>query len=134
MRKFRKPKCPYCGKKLSLPNTWLLKKQGEYICPKCGGISNIVLDRSIYPFAFVAVILGSVFFIISFINIVEFSIWMLLLVILPFFLFFLISVFLVRLKKPVVRNVKTPPRGYGSAGQRKISAAANRDSARGLRR
>ena len=106
MRKFRKPKCPYCGKKLSLPSAWFIKKHGEYICPKCGGISNIVLDRSIHAFAFLAVLLGSAFFLVSFINILNFNIWMLFLVILPFFIFFIISTFLVRLRKPNVMKRK----------------------------
>lgn len=110
MKKFRKPKCPYCGKKLSLPSAWVIKKHGEYICPECGGISNIVLDKSIHIFAFLAILLGSVFFIISFINIFNFNIWMLFLVILPFFLFFLISVFLVRLKKPNIVKRRAPNR------------------------
>ena len=124
MRKFRKPQCPYCGKKLSLPSAWNVKKHGEYICPECGGISNVVLDKSIGILAFLAVFLGSAFFLVSFINIDSFNFWMLLLIVLPFFIFFLISVFLVRLKKPnVVKKTRTPagrsfdsregPRGYG---------------------
>lgn len=108
MSKFRKPKCPYCGKKLSLPSVWVIKKHGEYICPECGGISNIVLDKSIHVFAFLAILLGTAFFLISFINIINFNIWMLFLVLLPFCLFFLLSVFLVRLRKPNVVKRRAP--------------------------
>ena len=119
MRKFRKPRCPYCGKKLSLPSTWLIKKHGEYICSECGGISDIVLDRSIHVFAFLSVLLGTAFFLVSFINIMNFNVWMLFLVILPFFLFFLISVFLVRLRKPNIMKRKPhypPERDYSRQG------------------
>lgn len=109
MRKFEKPRCPYCGKKLSLPSTWIIKSQGEFLCPKCGGISNIVLDRAVYLFAFLTVLLGAFFFILSYLQIREFNVWLLLMVFIPFFLFFLLSVFLVRLKKPESHGKNSAP-------------------------
>lgn len=104
MKKFHKPRCPYCGKKVGLIGAWALRTQGEYLCPKCGGISNIVLDRSIYALAFLAILVSAVFFVLAFLNLLPFDLWLLLLVVLPFLLFYLISVFLVRLKKPAVRR------------------------------
>lgn len=110
MKKFQKPRCPYCGRKISFPNAWFLKKQGEFLCPKCGGISNIVLDRVVYVLAFFTIFLTSIFFILAFFNIIQLNLWLILLIVIPYFLFFLISVFLVRLKKPVIRRrPKKPP-------------------------
>lgn len=108
MMKLCKPRCPYCGKKVNYANTWVLKTQGEYLCPKCGGISNIVLDRGVYFLAFLAILASSAFFLLSFLKFLPFDFWLFLLVILPFFLFFLISVFLVRLKKPGPRRAPPP--------------------------
>lgn len=104
MKKFRKPRCPYCGDKISLANAWALRTRGEYLCPKCGGISNVVIDRLLYLFAFLAILTGAVFFTLGFVKLVPLDIWLILLVILPFLLFYLMSVFLVRLKKPSVRK------------------------------
>lgn len=107
MKKFRKPRCPHCGDKIGLANAWTLKTRGEYLCPKCGGVSNIVLDRLIYLFAFLAILVSGIFFALGFIGLLPLDIWVILLVLLPFLLFYLMSVFLVRLKKPAVR--KRPP-------------------------
>jgi membrane protein implicated in regulation of membrane protease activity len=94
---------------VGLAKTWALKTQGEYRCPKCGGISNIVLDRLLYLFAFLAILVSAIFFAVGFIGLLSLDIWLLLLVLLPFLLFYLISVFLVRLKKPAVRKRRAPP-------------------------
>lgn len=109
MHRFHQPRCPYCGKKVSLPSAWILKTQGEYLCPRCGGISNVVLDRSVYLFAFLTILVSAVFFTMAFLYLTALNLWMLLLVVLPFLLFFLISMFLVRLRKPEVRRSPGPP-------------------------
>ena len=44
MQYFGVPRCPYCKKRVNLIRTWSLKRQGEYRCPRCGGISNIFLS------------------------------------------------------------------------------------------
>lgn len=128
MKKFRKPRCPYCGKKIGLAKAWILRTQGEYLCPKCGGISNIVLDPGVYLFAFVAILVSAVFFTLALLGFLAFDLWLLLLVLLPFLLFYLVSVFLVRLKKPPSRKGPPPPDrrppeppghpGSGGAGMR----------------
>lgn len=115
MKKFRKPRCPYCGKKIGLANAWALRTQGEYLCPKCGGISNIVLDPGIYLLAFAAILVSAVFFTLALLNFLTFDLWLLLLVLLPFLLFYLISVFLVRLRKPPARKGPPAP-GHGPQG------------------
>ena len=37
----------------------VLKRQGEYQCPRCGGISNIFLSPLVYVFALLAVFSGA---------------------------------------------------------------------------
>ncbi|MFU0832019.1 MAG: Cxxc_20_cxxc protein [Oscillospiraceae bacterium] len=122
MKKFRKPRCPHCGYKIGLIKTWALKTQGEYLCPKCGRVSNIVLDRLVYLFAFLAILVSAIFFTLGFIEILPLDVWLLLLILLPFLLFYLSSVFLVRLKKPAVRRKAIPKRGRTDAGTRKTHA------------
>ena len=104
MKKFRKAQCPHCGKKIGVLNAWVLKTQGEYKCPKCGGYSNIQLDSAVYLLAVIAAVLSAIFFIIHFLLIQRFSWISLCLVVFPFLLFFLLSPFLVRLRKPTVRR------------------------------
>ena len=58
MQYFGVPTCPYCKKRVNLIRTWSLKRQGEYRCPRCGGISNIYLSPLVYVFALVAVFAG----------------------------------------------------------------------------
>ncbi|QAT48289.1 hypothetical protein EQM14_00030 [Caproiciproducens sp. NJN-50] len=124
MKKFRKPRCPHCGDKIGLANAWVLKTQGEYLCPKCGGVSNIVLDRLLYLFAFLAILVSGVFFTLGFVGLLPLDIWLILLVLLPFLLFYLMSVFLVRLRKPAVRKRPAPP-GTVHKPDRRTGAAAH---------
>lgn len=102
---FGVPTCPYCKKRVNLIRTWSLKRQGEYCCPRCGGISNIYLSPLIYVFALLAIFSGgSVYFFHKFVlDDIDFSI--VLQVILPFAIFFLLSLFMVYLAKPVIKKV-----------------------------
>lgn len=106
MRYFGVPVCPYCKKRVNLIRTWSLKKQGEYICPRCGGISNIYLSPLIYVFALLAIFSsGTVYFFHRFIlDDVELS--TVVQVIVPFAVFFLLSLFMVYLAKPVIKKVQ----------------------------
>ena len=38
MQYFGIPTCPYCKKHVNLVRTWRLKREGEYKCPRCGGL------------------------------------------------------------------------------------------------
>lgn len=109
MKKFRKAQCPFCGKKVGILNTWVLKTQGEYKCPKCGSYSDIEMDSAVYLLAVFAAVLSALFFVAHLLLVKKFSILSLILVLLPFALFFILSAFLVRLRKPVIR--KRPPAG-----------------------
>lgn len=105
MKYFGVPTCPYCRKRVNLIRTWSLKRQGEYRCPRCSGISNIYLSPLIYVFALLAVFAGgAVYFFHKFVlDDISFSI--LVQVIVPFAVFFLLSLFMVYLEKPVIKKV-----------------------------
>ena len=105
MKYFGVASCPYCKKRVNLLRTWSLKRQGEYQCPRCNGISNIFLSPLIYVFALLAVFSGgAVYFFHKFIldDISLSTVWQ---VLLPFAVFFLLSLFMVNLEKPVIKKM-----------------------------
>ncbi len=111
MQYFGVPKCPYCKKRVNLIRTWSLKRQGEYRCPRCGGISNIFLSPLIYVFALLAVFsAGAVYFFHKFI-LDDIGLTTCFQVFLPFAVFFLLSLFMVYLAKPVIKRVSREETG-----------------------
>lgn len=124
MQYFGVPRCPYCKKRVNLIRTWSLKRQGEYQCPRCGGISNIYLSPLIYVFALLAVFsAGAVYFFHKFIlNDVDLTTCFQ--VILPFVVFFLLSLFMVYLAKPVIKRVSREE--SGKKGKKRPAADARR--------
>lgn len=104
MKKFRLPRCPYCGKKINPLYSWYLKNQGEFLCPKCGGISNIILDPAVYILGSAAVIVSLIGFLVTRIRGNVFNLTVFLWLVLPYFVFTVLCCFLVRLKKPVLRK------------------------------
>lgn len=111
MKKLGKTECPYCQRKVGLIGAWILKTQGEYRCPQCGGISDIVLTGRIYLLAVAAALVSAVLLLIHVFFVRVFSWTSLILVPLPFLLFFLVCPLYVRLRKPVIRrNGGTPGR------------------------
>ncbi len=132
MKKFRLPRCPYCGKKLNPLYSWYLKNQGEFLCPKCGGISNVILDPAAYIFGNGAVILALIGFLVTRIRGNVFDLMVLLWLVLPFFVFSVLCCFLVRLKKPILRKkpVEQPKgRQQGGKGRRAMPPAPPAPSA-----
>ena len=99
MKQLCEPKCPYCGDKLNYAETWVMKRHGEYICPKCGGISDIVLSYGIYRFGFVTVIIAAAFFIAGLIFGDSLTFITLPGIFIVFLIFFLLSPLMVRLRK-----------------------------------
>lgn len=61
MKRFRTPACPHCGARLNYVKAWVLKRRGEYVCPKCGAISNVTLDPLVRGIGFLAFLAGAVF-------------------------------------------------------------------------
>lgn len=105
MKYFGVASCPYCKKRVNLLRTWSLKRQGEYQCPRCSGISNIFLSPLIYVFALLAVFSGgAVYFFHKFI-LDDISLSTVGQVLIPFAVFFLLSLFMVHLEKPVIKKM-----------------------------
>ena len=115
MQYFGVPRCPYCKKRVNLIRTWSLKRQGEYRCPRCGGISNIFLSPLVYVFALLAVFAGGAIYFFHRFVLDDVDLFTCLQVLLPFALFFLLSLFLVYLAKPVIKRV---PREEEKRGRR----------------
>lgn len=105
MKYFGVPTCPYCRKRVNLVRTWSLKRQGEYQCPRCGGISNIYLSPLIYVLALLAVFAGGVMYFFHKFVLDDVTLKTALYVFLPFAVFFLFSLFMVYLEKPVIKKV-----------------------------
>ena len=60
--KIRLPQCPYCGKKVNPIVAWTLRTQGEFICPACGGVSNIAIEPAAKALGVLAAVVGVVLF------------------------------------------------------------------------
>ena len=99
MKLFARPQCPYCKKKMNFMVTWLIRREGEFRCPRCGGISNIILDAKLSILGVVAVfttlILFFFFFYVKNDERPEMLLWLLL----PIVLFYLLSFFMIRLRR-----------------------------------
>ena len=105
MRYFGVPTCPYCKKRVNLIRTWSLKRQGEYQCPRCGGISNIFLSPLVYVLALLAIFSGGAMYFFHKFVLDDISLDTAVYVFVPFALFFLFSLFMVYLEKPVIKKV-----------------------------
>ena len=104
MRYIGIPACPYCRKRVNLIRTWSLKRQGEYQCPRCGGISNIFLSPLVYVLALLAVFGGGAMYFFYKFVLDDISLKTALYVFVPFAAFFLLSLFMVYLEKPVIKK------------------------------
>ena len=104
MKFFQLPSCPYCNKKMNIIATWALRREGEFRCPRCRGVSNIMIDVKLAFLALAAVILsGLLFVILRIVSKIE-TIGILILCISPILIFYILSVFFIRLKKPVMKK------------------------------
>jgi amino acid transporter len=104
MKGKKKTACPYCGEPLNYAKAWTLRRHGEYICPKCGGLSNVHLDRSLYTIGLTVIVVSVVIFVLGLIFDTSLAPFTLGAVFLMFLAFFLVSPLFVRLRKP------SPPR------------------------
>ena len=108
MQYFGVPTCPYCKKRVNLIRTWNLKREGEYKCPRCGGISNIYLSPLIYVFSVLAICTGCCIYFFHKFVLDDIELFTCVYVILPFVLFYILSLFTVYLKRPVIKRVQRP--------------------------
>ena len=124
MQYFGVPTCPYCKKRVNLIRTWSLKRQGEYQCPRCGGISNIYLSPLIYVVALLARFAGGAVYFFHKFVLNDITLDTALQVFIPFALFFLFSVFFVYLAKPVIKKVSRDELEKKKRGRSKEPAAS----------
>lgn len=122
MQYFGVPTCPYCKKRVNLIRTWSLKKQGEYQCPRCGGISNIYLSPLIYVVALLALFAGGAVYFFHKFVLDDIGLETALQVFLPFAGFFLLSVFFVYLAKPVIKKVSREDMKKKKLGRKDVAA------------
>lgn len=92
------PFCPYCNKKLKYFESWFLHRNGEYICPKCGYNAKITYTGKLKAFLIfsvvMAVFLAILFTIIGNVNLIE-----VIIVSIPFFIFYILVPFFMVLEK-----------------------------------
>lgn len=105
MHYFGIPTCPYCKKRVNIIRTWSLKRQGEYQCPRCGGISNIFLSPLIHVFAILAIFSGGALYFFHKFILDDVTLKTAVQILIPFAVFYLISLFMVYLVKPVIKKV-----------------------------
>lgn len=109
--------CPYCGKKIGFLKMWMLKNKGNYSCDMCGSYSIIVINKVVVPMAIITVLI-SILMVLIFTFLVDMQIWSIILIFIPFFIFFCVSIFTVRLKKVL------------PAGKKKKKKSSNYDESR----
>lgn len=105
------PTCPYCKKRVNIIRVWSMKKHGEFMCPRCKGISNIFLSPIVYISAILAVAASFLIYFFSKFVTDSVSLMTVLQVFIPFGIFFILCLFFVYLEKPVIRRVKRTPDG-----------------------
>lgn len=106
MKYFGIPYCPYCKKTVNIIRVWGIKKRGEFMCPRCKGVSNIYLSPLIYILAILAVGTGFMIYFFEKFIIDEVTLMTAVKVYIPFAAFFILSLFMVYFKKPVIRKIR----------------------------
>ncbi len=117
MKHFGIPKCPYCGKHVNLIRMWTLKRDGEFVCPYCKGISNVKHSPLVLVLAGLCAIVAFTVFAFTRFVLDKASLMICVYVFLPFVVFFFFSMFMVYLEEPVLRQGK------------RVSEEARRDAA-----
>lgn len=106
MKHFGIPKCPYCGKHVNLIRMWTLKRDGEFICPYCKGISNVKHSPLLLVLAGLCAIVAFTIFAFTRFVLDKATLMICVYVFLPFVVFFFFSMFMVYLEEPVLRQGK----------------------------
>ena len=117
MQYFGIPTCPYCKKHVNLVRTWRLKREGEYKCPRCGGISNIYLSPLVYVFAVLAICAGVCIYFFHKFVLDDIKLFTCLQIFIPFATFLLFKPFHGVFKAPCHPQSTTRSPATGSAAQ-----------------
>ena len=91
-------KCPYCGKRISYFTALSIRRRGEYYCKKCKKESNIHINKTIWVL-FITVLVMSLIIMGYYIFMTDReNILFVLLVAVPFLIFYIFSPLFVRLR------------------------------------
>lgn len=91
------PTCPYCHKRISYIGSMFLKTKGEYNCPQCKCISNVVIARSAYAIASAVCIIALLIVVLYTVSGDHGSFLGMACVLAPFLIFYLVVPLFVRL-------------------------------------
>lgn len=90
-------KCPYCGKHISYFTAFVIRRKGEYYCKKCKKESNVHIKKTIWILYFAVLVLALLVLGYFMFMTKRDNPFFVVLVILPFMLFYLFTPFFVRL-------------------------------------
>lgn len=91
-------KCPYCGKSINYVSTLIMRRKGEYFCKRCKKESNVYIKKTIL-ILFLFTIAFSVLALLYFLFLTDReNLWFMLIVALPYFIFYLCTPLFIRLK------------------------------------
>lgn len=91
-------KCPYCGRRLSYPSAFMYKSKGEYTCTRCKKKSNVSIDKKMWLLFILVFLIALVSTILIVMYIAAEAYASFLLVMIPFFIFYLLVPFFVKLR------------------------------------
>ena len=91
-------KCPYCGKPVSYPMAFFLRRKGEYFCKKCKKESNVYIKKTIWIAFFVTLLISLAILAYFMFMTDRENLWFILIVMLPYIAFYLFSPLFVRLR------------------------------------
>ena len=91
-------KCPYCGKTVSYPIAFFIRRKGEYFCKKCKKESNIHIKKTIWIAFFMTLILSLLGLMYYLFMTDRENLWFILVVMIPYIIFYLCSPLFVRLR------------------------------------
>ena len=88
MKRFKLPRCPYCGRQVGFPEARMQHTQGEYRCEHCKHDVDIIYDPIIYAVAGLTAAMGVVIYLIQYFILRGDSWYGMLFVLLPFLAFY----------------------------------------------
>ncbi len=91
-------KCPYCGRRLSYPTAFEYKSKGEYRCSRCKKESNVYINKKMWLAFALALMVAVIIMTLVIMFIAEKNIFSFLLVMVPFFIFYLFVPFFITLR------------------------------------
>lgn len=91
-------KCPYCGKHISYFTALSIRRRGEYYCRKCKKESNVHINKTIWVLFLGMLVLALIIMGFYLFMTDRENIWFVLLVAIPFLIFYIFSPLFVRLR------------------------------------